>query len=73
MPEWSILLKFESEISLENFYLTALTWFSFLWPSDVKMKSKHTSMWIIHIKLKRFYWEENFLLAQVTREKRIYL
>ena len=41
----------------KNFYLIALVWFSF-WQSDVQMKSKHTSKWIIRIKLKCFCWEE---------------
>ena len=52
MPEYSIYKKCESKISLEeNFHLIALVWFSFFWQPDVEMKSKHTSMWIIHIKL----------------------
>ena len=45
-------LDFESKISLEkNFYLIALGVFDLIsWQSDVQMKSKHTGMWIIHIK-----------------------
>ena len=74
MPEYSILLNFESKISLEeNFSLIAPVWFSFFdsLMSNVQMKSKHTSMWIIHIKWKCFFWEEKRLLVQ-EKEKRIY-
>ena len=54
-------LNFESKISLEkNFYLIALAVFDLIsWQSDVEMKSKHTSMWIIHIKLKFFAENKN--------------
>ena len=41
------------------------------WQSDVQMmKSKHTSMWIIQIKLKCFCWKEKLFLGQ---EKRKYI
>ena len=51
--------------------MIAPVWFSFLWQSDVQMENKHTSMWIILIKLKIFCLEENFFLGQNTREKSI--
>ena len=41
------------------------------WQSDVQMmKSKHTSLWIIQIKLKCFCWKEKLFLGQ---EKRKYI
>ena len=41
------------------------------WQSDVQMmKGKHTSMWIIQIKLKCFCWKEKIFLGQ---EKRKYI
>ena len=45
-------LNLESEISLEKtFYLIAIVVFDLIsWQSDVQLKSKHMSMWIIHIK-----------------------
>ena len=35
------------------------------------MKSKHASMWIIHIKLKCFFWEETLLGGK--RKENIYI
>ena len=60
MPEYSILL--ESKISLEkNFFWLHLFDLDLVsWDSDVQMKSKNTSMWIIRIKLKCFCWKKTF-------------
>ena len=47
-------------MSLEkDFYLIALVLFDLIhWQSDVQIKNKHTSMWIIHIKLK---WKREYI------------
>ena len=57
-------------MSLEkDSYSIALVLFDLIpWQSDVQIKSKHTSMWIIHIKLKWFCWEEKHSLGQEKRE-----
>ena len=61
MHEYCILINFEPKISLKkNFYLIALVLFDLIsWQFDVQMKSKHTSIRIIHIKLKCFAKKKN--------------
>ena len=70
MHEYCILINFEPKISLKkNFYLIALVLFDLIsWQFDVQMKSKHTSIRIILIRLK---CERKIFLG--TREKKIHM